>query len=542
MKLGKWWIILIIVGILTSVGVFLVKYNEGRIFTEGIISHISEDLSDAFGNFFLPVTQDINDVKKIIETDSILINNSIEIEYRKNFSEFLEQHNTFSSLIYKGANNDEFIIFKDRNTFISSYRAKVSRGDSIFSWNRFVKPDEISSEWVEVLHFDPKNEDWYEGSRETVYTNGIYWEGQYNSVFTKESVFAGAIGWITKGFNRHNAIAFEIPIHHLVSSLRSFNIYKQRRIFIISNDGEFIHIPTSLQDSLVIYDESNKHVLEENDSLLNYIRESIELFGSEDKNAIAFQYNGEKWWTHTTKVQFEDNTIEYGIALPEDELIFGELRRNLLYLILLILLLFTGALVYYFVRRKRVNAHIVKNDSSSIPIFGGNDLIEIIKMGENSQVEFKSSLRWGVRENKVNPKLEEVVLKTISAFSNGEGGTLFIGVNDEGDILGLDYDFSSLKKYGADYFEIHLRNLLNKQFGVTFSTTNLIISFPEVKEKQICIMKVNPGNEPVFITIADKNGNKIERFFVRSGNSSQEIQSLKEINSYVQSRFTVKNI
>ena len=45
------------------------------------------------------------------------------------------------------------------------------------------------------------------------------------------------------------------------------------------------------------------------------------------------------------------------------------------------------------------------------------------------------------------------------------------------------------------------------------------------------------GAEPVYVTTTDKHGNKTERFYVRSGNSSQEIQSLKEITEYVSKKY-----
>lgn len=74
--------------------------------------------------------------------------------------------------------------------------------------------------------------------------------------------------------------------------------------------------------------------------------------------------------------------------------------------------------------------------------------ILIVKLGDNNKIEFKSTLCWDLREEKVNSKLEEVV-KSIAAYSNGEGTTLFIGVDDEGNILGQEYDFKSLRKHGG---------------------------------------------------------------------------------------------
>ena len=71
--------------------------------------------------------------------------------------------------------------------------------------------------------------------------------------------------------------------------------------------------------------------------------------------------------------------------------------------------------------------------------------------------------------NTINKNLEEVVLKTIAAFSNGEGGTLIIGVTDESEINGLQNDYTTFNNGNKDKFEIHLRNLVNTAYGVEFA-------------------------------------------------------------------------
>ena len=104
-------------------------------------------------------------------------------------------------------------------------------------------------------------------------------------------------------------------------------------------------------------------------------------------------------------------------------------------------------------------------------------VVELIEQGENSSLELKTTIRWDLKLNQINKKLEDVVLKTIAAFSNGEGGTLIIGVNDDGEIEGLHHDYATLTNGDKDKFELHLRNLLNKEYGVDFATNNLKISF-----------------------------------------------------------------
>ena len=55
----------------------------------------------------------------------------------------------------------------------------------------------------------------------------------------------------------------------------------------------------------------------------------------------------------------------------------------------------------------------------------------LIAAGESSTVEFKSSVRWDVRENRLNDALKFSVIKTVAAFLNSNGGTLFSSTRDE---------------------------------------------------------------------------------------------------------------
>ncbi len=152
------------------------------------------------------------------------------------------------------------------------------------------------------------------------------------------------------------------------------------------------------------------------------------------------------------------------------------------------------------------------------------------------RVEFKSTLRWDVKEGCLNKKLEEVIMKTVAAFANSQGGTLLIGVADNGEILGLDADYDSLGGEGKDKFELHLRNLLTQQFGVSFVTSRIVIKFHAIAEKEICQVDTTASNKPVIVTPKDKNGQVVERFYVRNGNSSREMP-LGEMSSYIAERF-----
>ena len=64
--------------------------------------------------------------------------------------------------------------------------------------------------------------------------------------------------------------------------------------------------------------------------------------------------------------------------------------------------------------------------------------------GESQTLEFKSSARWNVRAASPDKKLEHAITKTVCAFLNAEGGTLLIGVDDNGQVLGLEDDWRTL--------------------------------------------------------------------------------------------------
>lgn len=58
------------------------------------------------------------------------------------------------------------------------------------------------------------------------------------------------------------------------------------------------------------------------------------------------------------------------------------------------------------------------------------ELLDLIHSGENIRVEFKKSTN----------NITKDVYDTICSFSNRDGGIIILGVNDEGEILGISPD------------------------------------------------------------------------------------------------------
>lgn len=87
---------------------------------------------------------------------------------------------------------------------------------------------------------------------------------------------------------------------------------------------------------------------------------------------------------------------------------------------------------------------------------------ELIKRGESKTLEFKSTLRWSLKEDRRDDKgVTHAALKTIAAFLNTEGGDLLIGVADDGSIVGIERD----QLENDDKFMRHLTQIVRNGMG-----------------------------------------------------------------------------
>ena len=155
----------------------------------------------------------------------------------------------------------------------------------------------------------------------------------------------------------------------------------------------------------------------------------------------------------------------------------------------------------------------------------------LIADGENKRLEFKSSLRWGMDEGKVNKVLEGVVVKTIAGFLNTEGGTLLIGVDNTGGAIGLAGDYGTLNGQSRDAFELHLQQIVARDLGEALSASYLTVNFHEIDGEDICQVTIDPSDQPVYV----ENSNQA-LFYVRNGNLTRSLP-VDETVRYVQHRW-----
>ncbi len=149
-------------------------------------------------------------------------------------------------------------------------------------------------------------------------------------------------------------------------------------------------------------------------------------------------------------------------------------------------------------------------------------------------MEFKSSLRYDLKTKQVNEKLEYVVSKTIDGFMNSEGGKLFIGVDDEGNILGIEDDYSTLgKKQNRDGFLLKLTEVVQKHLGTAYNQY-LSIKIEQIDGADVCLVDVLQSDLPVFLKCDGQ-----EEFFIRASASTQPLR-MSEANDCISIHWSSK--
>lgn len=126
---------------------------------------------------------------------------------------------------------------------------------------------------------------------------------------------------------------------------------------------------------------------------------------------------------------------------------------------------------------------------------------------EDRFLEYKSTLRWDVRKREKAKYLEDAVVKTIAGFANSPyGGTLLVGVTDEGGIHGLEDDYGTFSKRGErgdhDLWGQHLKNLLDRLGKSAASLVDW--EFHTIDGGDIARISVDASDHPVYESKGDE--------------------------------------
>ena len=143
-----------------------------------------------------------------------------------------------------------------------------------------------------------------------------------------------------------------------------------------------------------------------------------------------------------------------------------------------------------------------------------SELVELIQSGESDTVEFKQFIGF-------NDGKKKDIDKTVCAFSNNAGGILFIGVNDDGVITGLESgDFGKQFKNNIEEYVDTIAKYLKERLSINNCFN---VSFETICGEQVVVVDISIAHGCNQI-IADKI------VYIRKGASSMQATP-EEINN-----------
>lgn len=172
--------------------------------------------------------------------------------------------------------------------------------------------------------------------------------------------------------------------------------------------------------------------------------------------------------------------------------------------------------------------------SESVPVVAAENasIAELLSAGESSRVEFKQTARVNLATKQRDPVIELMVVKSAAGFMNALGGTLLLGVTDDGDVFGIEKDMRTLgKKQNRDGFELWLTGLLDNMLGPT-ATSNVKLGFEVFPTGTVCRVDVGPAKKPTFVRGAKGEAD----LYVRLNNSTRLLNTADALD-YVSSHW-----
>ena len=167
------------------------------------------------------------------------------------------------------------------------------------------------------------------------------------------------------------------------------------------------------------------------------------------------------------------------------------------------------------------------------PMVPGEEFEIILGLPESGALEFKSTARWNIREQKESSEIEHEVVKTISAFLNTAGVILVIGIgpNDpKNELIGLEPDYRTLRKQDQDGFRLFLGDLIKCKIGEPLSLL-VRISIVPFQGKEFCRVDVQKSKELIFGKWKGQ-----ECLYVRIDNQTQRLTEPSKIEAWRRQR------
>jgi hypothetical protein len=372
--------------------------------------------------------------------------------------------------------------------------------------------------------YDPRTRPWFRDSEESTAKGEVYWTNVYEFHTKKQPAITVSVPYLNVQEAKTNVIAFDIVLQDIAEFVSTLKIGTEGRLFLIQEPGviNFSALPKLFSKRVSLEDLTSN--LESGDEIIALSLEAMSANGVGKSTPVRFNVGTKKWWMARAPFDYGKTSVSIGLSIPEEHLMVNiRTPVKLLFAVMFVMLAVFAVVLLLFLRGQ----YMLLREALVYPGYvnrSEEEILNVIKEGENSQLEFKSTLRWNLRENRPGREIENSCVKTMVGFMNSRGGTLLVGVEDEGRILGIESDNFP----NEDKFLLHFNNLVARRIGLEFSKY-ISFSIKKVNRISVFVVDCQKSDKPVFLR--DKDA---EDFYLRVGPATRKL-STREVLKHLRS-------
>ncbi len=360
--------------------------------------------------------------------------------------------------------------------------------------------------------FDPRVRPWFQGALGMADTQDIFWSRPYLFHTKQRPGVTGAVSFQAPGVQQRNfVLGLDLPLDGILTELSLLPVGEGGAAFLLESDGSVLLPPAHDEQRDTRFPVS----LAAERFPAGPVLAAVQTWkGLNRPSQQTFSFTSDvTWWARLQPLGQRKQGLWLGVALPEGDFL-GALRSGWVQILLVgaLVLLAGGLLVISLSRR-------YGSQLRNLPALGADPerfeerVLGLIHSGEGPTLEFKSTLRTNLKTGKPGKEIELAWLKGVVGFLNTDGGVLLVGVNDAGEVLGLDADGFE----NEDKCLLHFKNLVNQHIGAEYARY-IHADLKPVQGKALLAVTCDNAEDPVFLMMG-----KNEEFHIRSGPSSMKL-------------------
>lgn len=479
------------------------------------LQNLAHKTSQDFAGFFLPVEKALRMAQGWGAAGALDLDDTAALAGR--FIPVLENLSKASAIVLGDSEGRSVYLYRNAEGWTS--RSVDHQGAAL--WIDWSPRGQAMAQRQGNSPFDPRHRPWFKNALKTEADNQAVWTRPYLFFTDGVAGVTGSLRFQRPGDEKTYVIGMDVPLQGLLSALSELDVGFGGQAFVTEADGSvLLPPPGNLEDSNELsVSMAPNHF--DTGSVFSAVK-AWKKAGSPAGQALEFSSNG-NWWAWLRPLGKDQSGLWLGISIPETDFL-GALRSRWSFVVLAGLLVLAAGLAFTFMLTRHYGRQLKTIPTlSDDPERVEESVMALIHFGESPTLEFKSTMRANLKTGKTGKEIELAWLKGVVGFLNTEGGILLIGVDDEGQIIGIE----------ADNFEnddkclLHFKNLVNQHIGAEYSKY-LQADVRHVAGKTIVAVSCEKAREPVFLMIG-----KNEEFHIRSGPSSMKLtprQMLQYLN------------